>query len=469
MSDPAPAKILVIDDEEAICFAFQRYFEPRGFRVGVAPTGAAGLAEYARQPAEVVFLDVRLPDGDGLDVLSRLCERDPQVRVVVITAHGSLETVTRAIRGKAFDYLVKPIDLDRAAELVAQALASRRVAGEGAAPAALGPSDGTTLVGMSPAIQEVYKSIGRVAESDSAVLILGETGTGKELVARAIHHHSRRRAGPFVAVNCGALPENLVESELFGYARGAFTGATMEKPGRFEAADGGTLFFDEIGELPPAAQVKLLRFLDTQTVERLGLVQPLRLDVRILAATNCDLAGAMAAGRFRQDLYYRLAVVQIVLPPLAARTEDILPLAGHFLAQRTPAGRKPPILSREAAEILEACAWPGNVRELRNAVEHAAVASGGGPILAAHLPEAVRRGAGGRATGAASDLAAAAAQFVRAVGEGASYREVIERLEKALISRALADAGGNQSVAAERLGLHRNTLRNKLRDLGLDG
>jgi DNA-binding NtrC family response regulator len=467
MSDPA--RILVVDDEEAICFAFQRYFEPRGFRVSVAPTGAAGLAEYARQPAEVVFLDVRLPDGDGLEVLSRLYERDPHARVVVITAHGSLETVTRAIRGKAFDYLVKPIDLDRAAELVTQALASRQAAGDEAAhPAAVRPDD-VSLVGRSAAIQEVYKSIGRVAESDSAVLILGETGTGKELVARAIHQHSRRRAGPFVAVNCGALPENLVESELFGYVRGAFTGAAAEKPGRFEAADGGTLFFDEVGELPPAAQIKLLRFLDTQTVERLGSLEPLRLDVRILAATNCNLAGAMAAGRFRQDLYYRLAVVQIALPPLSARTEDILPLAGHFLAQRTPAGQKPPVISREAAEILEACSWPGNVRELRNAVEHAAVVSGGGPILAAHLPEVVRQGAVVRAKAAPSDLDAAVAQFVGAVGESGSYREVLDRIEKALIARALAEAGGNQSVAAERLGLHRNTLRNKLRDLGLDG
>ncbi len=464
-----PASILVIDDEEAICFAFKRYFEPRGCRVRAASTGAAGLAQYAQEPAEVVFLDVRLPDGDGIDILARLCDRDPHARVVVITAHGSLETVTRAIRGKAFDYLVKPIDLDRAAELVAQALASRKAAsGDEARKPAAGPTDEATLVGQSPAIQEVFKHIIRVAESDSAVLILGATGTGKELVARAIHRHSRRQAGPFVAVNCGAIPENLVESELFGYARGAFTGATSEKPGRFEAADGGTLFFDEVGELPPAAQVKLLRFLDTQTVERLGSVDPIHLDVRILAATNLDLAGAMAAGRFRQDLYYRLAVVQIALPPLAARTEDIIPLAHHFLNQRTPAGQTPPVLSREAAAALEAYPWPGNVRELRNAVEHAVAASGGGPILPAHLPESVRLGAARPQPGAAADLDATIGKFLDSAVGSATYHEILERTERALIRRALAEAGGNQSVAAERLGLHRNTLRNKLRDLGID-
>ena len=463
------AAILVIDDEEAICFAFRRYFEPRGCPVRVASTGAAGLAAYTQEPADVVFLDVRLPDVDGLEVLERLCARDRQARVIVITAHGSLETVTRAIRGQAFDYLAKPIDLDRAAELVAQAQASRHAAAAGEPPRdAATALDDLALVGRSPAIQEVYKRIGRVADTDSAVLILGETGTGKELVARAIHHHSRRCAGPFVAVNCGALPETLVESELFGYARGAFTGATTDKAGRFEAADGGTLFFDEIGELPPAAQVKLLRFLDTQTVERLGSVRPIRLDVRILAATNCDLAEAMAAGRFRQDLYYRLAVIQIPLPPLAARAEDVAPLAQHFLALRTPTGRQPPLLSREAAALIEAYPWPGNVRELRNTVEHAAVASGGGPILPAHLPESVRRGTRKPAADGPAALDAAVERFLDALPSGSSYNDVMKCLEDAAIRRALAEAGGNQSVAAERLGLHRNTLRNKLRDLGLE-
>ena len=495
------AHILVIDDEEAICYAFRRYFEPRGYRVSVASTGRAGLAAYAESPAEVVFLDVQLPDDDGIAVLARLREADPDARAIIITAHGSLETVTRAMRGQAFDYLVKPIDLDRAADLAGQALASRRAATAGAAGAeksraiseetrrAIGAesreaglrtrredsgkpdraAQEATLVGRSPAIQEVYKRIGRVAGSDSSVLILGQTGTGKELVARAIHQHSRRAAGPFVAVNCGALPESLVESELFGYARGAFTGAMTSKPGRFEAADGGTLFFDEIGELPPAAQVKLLRFLDTQTVERLGSVEPLRLDVRVLAATNRDLGRAMEAGQFRQDLYYRLAVVRIELPPLAARPEDIVPLAAHFLARRTPAGQSPPILTDEAAAALQAYPWPGNVRELRNAMEHAAVVSSGGPILPSHLPEAMRCAGPAASRASADALDAAVAAFLDALPAGSPYPDVLARLEAAAIRRALAEAGGNQSVAAQRLGLHRNTLRNKLRELGIEG
>jgi DNA-binding NtrC family response regulator len=364
--------------------------------------------------------------------------------------------------------MVKPIDLDGAAKLVSLALESRRAErGHEPAPAAARPAE-ATLVGQSAAIQEVYKRIGRVADSASSVLILGQTGTGKELVARAIHQLSRGRAGPFVAVNCAALPEHLVESELFGHVRGAFTGAVADRPGRFEAADGGTLFFDEIGELPPPAQVKLLRFLDTQTIERLGAADPVRVDVRILAATNRDLAAEMAAGRFRRDLYYRLAVIQMELPPLAARPEDILPLARHFLALRSPPGCPVPVLSREAAAVLQSCAWPGNVRELRNAIEHAVVASGGGPILPAHLPEAVRRGAGPPEEDRPRDVAAAVAHLIDALGGRPAYRTVMAQLEKELIRRALEETGGNQSVAAERLGLHRNTLRHKLRELGLD-
>jgi len=463
---PNAPSILIIDDEEAICFAFQRYFGGRGMTVRVAATGGAGVAAYREQAADLVFLDVRLPDADGLDILEQILDVDPAARIVIITAYGSLETVTRAIRGRASDYLVKPIDLVRAGELVQTALEARRAPRATAAPDA--GADAVTLVGRSATIQDVYKQIVRVASSDATVLILGETGTGKDLVARVIHEHSPRRERPFVAVNCGALPESLVEGELFGYVRGAFTGADADKPGRFEAANGGTLFLDEAGDLPLAVQVKLLRFLDSQTVERLGSVKSVQLDVRVLAATHRDLDRAVAEGRFRQDLYYRLAVVQIHLPRLAERTEDIVPLAEHFLRQRSR-GTAPAALSDDAARLLRAYPWPGNVRELRNAVEHAAVVSGGGPILSAHLPDTVRLGLP-RATTGGDRVEDCLERYLDTLPADGSdrLRVATEAVERALIRRALREAGGNQSAAAERLGIHRNTLRKRIQDLGLE-
>jgi len=465
------ADILVIDDEESICFAFRRYFERRGCTVRVAATGGEGLARWRERRPDVVFLDVRLPDGNGLDVLEAIRGEDPSACVIVISAYGSLATVTRAVASKAFDYLVKPLDLDRAGELLSQALASREVLASAppAGPAAEADEAGVVLIGASAAMQEVYKRIGKVAQSGAAVLIRGETGTGKEVVARAIHAHSPRREKPFVAVNCGALPESLVESELFGYARGAFTGAEADKPGRFESAEGGTLFLDEVGELPPATQVKLLRFLDSQIIERLGSVRSISLDVRILAATNRDLPSAIRTGRVRADLFYRLAVIQIDLPPLRRRMEDVLPLAAHFLADLAAPGAAPSPISKSAAAVLAAYAWPGNVRELRNAMENAAVVSGGGPILPVHLPESVRAGR----SAAEADRSAgegALGEYLDLLGprEGELHRQAVEGLERALLRRVLAETRGSRKAAAERLGLHRNTLRNKLRSLGLE-
>jgi DNA-binding NtrC family response regulator len=470
--------ILVIDDEEAICFAFARYFERRGFAVSVAATGKEGERQFAEARPDIVFLDVRLPDVNGLDVLERLRQIDARACVVVITAYGTLETVTRAIRQKAFDYLVKPLDLDRAGQIVVEALASRAAAdarqgsgtaGQGdkpAGPAAHATKPDGLLVGSSQAMQEVYKHIGKVALVDAAVLILGDTGTGKELVARAIHEHSARCGRPFVPVNCGALPENLVESELFGYVKGAFSGADSDKPGRFEAADGGTLFLDEVADLPLAAQVKLLRFLDSQTVERLGSIRSISLDVRVLAATNRDVRKAIEAGAFREDLFYRLAVVQIELPPLRKRRQDIFELAEHFLAQRS--GDRVH-LSAAAAVVLYGHRWPGNVRELRNAMEHAAVVCGGDVILPRHLPAAVRAAAGGAGPDA-SRVHQAAEAYLDSLPPGAGqFGRAVEPLERALIHRALSETHGNQSAAADLLGLHRNTLRNKLRQLGMEG
>jgi len=315
----------------------------------------------------------------------------------------------------------------------------------------------------------VYKRVSRVARAGSTVLIQGETGTGKELIARAVHAQSGRSGGPFVPVNCAALPESLVESELFGHVRGAFTGAEVDRAGRFEAADGGTVFLDEVGELPAGVQVKLLRFLDNQVLERLGSVQPIRVDVRILAATNRDLAGAVEASAFRRDLFYRLAVIRIDVPPLRDRREDVPALVRHFLSVHAGAGGGPPAVSGEVMGLLEAYDWPGNVRQLKNAVEHAVVVSGGGPILPAHLPERVRQGPAPAAEGDSAD--AALARYVDRLAEAGpeAFRSAMAEVQRRLIARALADAGGNQSAAAERLGIHRNTLRAKVREYGLDG
>ncbi len=324
------------------------------------------------------------------------------------------------------------------------------------------------IVCASAAMQEVFKRVLQVAQVDSAILISGQTGTGKEVVARAVHDHSRRKAGPFVAVNCGALPENLVESELFGYVRGAFSGADSDKPGRFESADGGTLFLDEVGELPLAAQVKLLRFLDSQMVERLGSLRGRQVDVRIVAATNRDLTRALEEGAFRRDLYYRLAVVEIALPPLSERVDDILPLARHFLARLDDNRDAARVISAQAAERLQRYPWPGNVRELRNAVEHAAAVCAGTTILPAHLPHAVQSGLpAAAAANDAQDLLDRYVQTLQSPG-GQLYRYAVEPLEKALIRHALRETGGNQSAAAEKLGLHRNTLRAKIREFDLE-
>jgi len=465
-------RILVVDDEDAICFAFERYFTSRGFVVYTEQTFRGGLGAFERERPDVVFLDVRLGDGDGLDALDWMQTSRPHAAVIVISAYGSLEAVTRAVRGKAFDFLVKPLDLDRAAQLVDQALLSRSQSAVATAPsAAPGPHGSgdqwqascTRIIGTSPAMQEVFKRIGKVAQSDASVLILGQTGTGKDLVARVIHEHSPRASGPMVAVNCGALPENLVESELFGYTKGAFTGADADKIGRFEAADHGTLFLDEVGDLPPAAQVKLLRFLDNRTIERLGSVRPIPLDLRILAATNRDLDEECRRGRFRSDLFYRLAVIQINLPTLQQRPEDILPLAAHILGRLDPP-RALASVSPKAQAMLQSYAWPGNIRELQNALQHAAIIAAGGVILPEHLPQILRAG-----NSPAGDADEAVERYLQSLPAGAKlFPAAIEPLERAMILHALGKTNGNQSAAADILGLHRNTLRNKMRELGLE-
>ena len=498
MNDRPAGNLLVIDDEETICSAFARFFGRRGWAVRVAATAAEGLAALRQQRPDVVFLDIRLPDADGLEVLGQLRQADSTLPVVVITAYGGLSTVMASVAGRAFDYLPKPIDLDRAEQMADRAVEATAPRASAAGPAAAPAPAAERIVGSSPAMQEVFKRLAVVAGRDCSVLILGRTGTGKELVAREIHRHSARSAGPFVAVNGGALPESLVESELFGHVRGAFTGADRDRVGKFQAAEGGTLFLDEVGEIPPAAQVKLLRALDTRTIERVGSTEPIRLDVRVLAATNRDLLAEVQAGRFRADLYYRLAVVQIDLPPLAERREDILPLAEFFLAAagREGSGGQSPRpggpLCDAAAEALCAYPWPGNVRELRNAMQHVAAVAPGGAVRLEDLPDPIARHAAdppgdapgqpgnqAPATGppqdpalatpdsaAAADAAAERYLAELPLAEGLAHSQAIEPVERALIRWAMARCRNNQSEAAALLGLHRNTLGKRLRELG---
>lgn len=454
------SSVLIVDDEASICLAFKLFFEARGWTVHTAASAREGLAVYQEIRPSAVFLDVRLPDGSGLDLLGELAEGPS--KVIVITAFGDFDTVIRAIKGRAFDYLLKPIDLDQALALANRIRDQSEAKRSAAMPAG---EQVDTLVGSSPTMQAVYKLIGRVAAATSPVLIEGETGTGKELVARAIHRAGARAGGPFVALNCGAIPDNLIESELFGHIRGAFTSAGADRVGRFEAADGGTLLLDEIGELPLAVQVKLLRVLDHQVIERVGASQSIPLNVRVLAATNKNLEEEVGAGRFRRDLYYRLAVLRISLPPLRDRPGDIPLLANHFLARSAGA---PASFSDAALQALLDYAWPGNVRELRNAVEHAVALAPDRNIIADDLPESVQSGESAERVDQDKfrRLVVDFAEGLRAGSPGRSQR-TLEAVERALIGFALTRFRGNQSEAAEYLGLHRNTLRNKLRELDI--
>jgi DNA-binding NtrC family response regulator len=460
-----PDSILVIDDEHSICMGFKRFFEDRGWVVHLAASGAEGLATFHETEPTVVFLDVRLPDRSGLDLLSDIAPT--HAGVIVITAYGGMETVIRAIQGKAFDYLVKPLDLDRALTLADRVRGARRASDP--IPTAQRNDKPGALIGDSPAMQDIYKLIARTAASISPVLIQGQTGTGKELVARAIHQFSPRREGPFVAINCGAIPENLIESELFGHVRGAFTSASIDRIGRFEMAHKGCLLLDEIGDLPLPIQVKLLRVLDTGAIERVGSSESLPLDVRVLAATNKDLREEVRQGRFRQDLYFRLAVLSISMPPLRDRMEDIPKMAAHFLRVASASGDSHPGLSSDALSALMTYHWPGNVRELRNAMEHAASLSPDRCILPEDLPQSVRPGNSDEPIGeeqlrrAVIDYAAR----TREVGF-ARCQDTLAQVEKALILHALKRHNRNQSEAADYLGMHRNTLRNKLREMNID-
>jgi DNA-binding NtrC family response regulator len=444
-------QLLVVEDDTTIRLTLRDVLGKQGYGVDLAEDGATGLARFRANSYALVMLDLRLPDMHGLEVLRAMRESDPEALVVVMTAYPEVRTAVDCVKAGAYDYLNKPFELDDLKEVVRRALETRRLRLEverlrAAAPQA-GPVEG--MVGASPAFLAMVDVTRRIAAAARVpVLVRGESGTGKELVAQAIHKLSPRSAGPWVTLNCSALAEGLLESEMFGHERGAFTDAKAAKRGLLELADGGTLFLDEIGDLSLTLQPKLLRALETQTFRRVGGQKELRVDVRFVAATNRDLEAMVRAGSFREDLYYRLNVGSIDVPALRARRTDILPLARHFLGQAgTVMGMHAPKLEPTVAPLLEQYAWPGNARELRNVMERALILSGGQPVSAVHLPREV--------------LAATQRGGTPHETNGLAVQPLAE-VEKQHIRRALEHCRGNKTRAAKLLGITRLTLRTKV-------
>ncbi len=447
-----PATILIVDDERNILLTLSRALTLEGYSAETASGGREALEKIAALPVDVVIMDVKMPDLDGLTVLERARGTRPDLPVVIMSGHGSIETVRQAFKLGAFDYLEKTItEREKLLVTVRNALAMRHLAEENAAlRREAGRSE---MVGAGPAMQRLLELVRRAAASEGRVLVTGENGTGKELIARALHQGSRRRDAPFVKLNCSAVPAELIESELFGHEKGAFTGAVAARRGKFELADGGTLFLDEVGDMPPAMQAKVLRVLQEGELERVGGQQTLRVDVRVLAATNKDLQAEVAAGRFREDLYYRLAVVLVHAPPLRERREDIPELADRFLAEACERnGRRPMAFAREAYLVLQGHDWPGNVRELRNLVERVAILCDG-PQLG---PEEV-----------AAVLPGARKPREDRYREGAGFHELVEEAEREILLAALARNGENVSETARALGLERSHLYKKMKGLGI--
>jgi two-component system nitrogen regulation response regulator GlnG len=454
--------VLIVDDEESICWGLARLLGESGHEVSVAASAEAAIESVACRTPDLVVLDVRLPGMDGLSAMQELTRRAGEIPIVVITAFGNLDVAVTAMRNGAFDYLAKPFDLDQAATVIDRALARPKPArppGQ-AEPATLREE----FLGASAAMQEVFKRIALVAPTDAAVLISGESGTGKELVARAIHRHSLRAQRPFVPIHLASLSPTLVESELFGHVRGAFTGAESSRQGLLELADGATVFFDEAGDIPPGVQVKLLRVLEQHEVTPVGSAQASSTSFRVIAATSREGAEAREAPTLRRDLYFRLAAFEIALPPLRERVEDIPLLAEAFL-RRAQQGQPRPARFTEAA-MVELCRrrWPGNVRQLRHAVEHGRLLARGGQIDVEHLPPPIDPPAE-RSTEAELDAAVRAwaqRQLHENAAAGNLYQTFLAQVEPSLFATVLDSTTGNRAAAADTLGIHRATLRKKL-------
>ena len=466
---PGEASVLLVDDDEAACRLLAEVLERDGYRVASALSVDEALAKLEREgPFDAVLTDLRMPERSGLDLLKTLREREPDALVLVLTAFGDAAAAGEAIRAGAYDFVSKPYDIAALREALARALGRRRLASASrerrSTPArSSDTSRGGSLVGHSLAIIEVMKTVARVAPTQASVLLLGETGTGKELVARTIHGFSERNGRRFVAVNCSALAEGLLESELFGHVRGAFTGAAGSRPGLFREADHGTLFLDEIGDISPALQARLLRALQEHEIVPVGSEAPVKVDVRIIAATHRDLAGLVRTGRFREDLYYRLNVVTLQLPPLRERKQDIPLLLDHFLRELTERhGRGPVALDSEAQHRLLAYDWPGNVRELQNVLERALVLAEQDVIGPEHLPPEVRPNGTG-------ELVPEPLADERGPGPQpqASPLLSLEEVERRHVMRVLEATGGSREEASRILGISRRTLTRMVQRWGL--
>ena len=464
-------KVLIVDDDPSMRYSLTRMLEGQGLKVTPAKNGAEAISQFFADSPDLVVMDIKMPGQSGLDVLRQIKEKDPKALVILMTAFGTTETAIEAMKFGAFDYILKPFDIPKMRILVEQALeVSRMMKRMVSYPDRTeGEIAEESIVGSSRAMQEIYKLIGQVAPTDVTVLLRGESGTGKEMVARAIYHHSRRAEKPFLPVNCAAIPETLLESELFGHEKGSFTGALTRRIGKFEQCHGGTLFLDEIGDMTPATQAKILRVLQDREFERLGGSERIHVDVRLIVATNKDLEKGMREGGFRQDLYYRLQVVTLHLPPLRERKEDIPELVRYFLHKFSPA-INPNVqeISPQALEKLVRHRWAGNVRELENAVKRALVTAKGTTLLPEDFP---LEGMGAELQTASDqgDFEKRLEGLMEPVFKILADRskelpdsDLMSSMEKILIKRALQETRGNQVQAALLLGMSRNTLRSKI-------
>ncbi len=466
--------VLIIDDDDQLRTSFLKLLDEEGYTARGAASGEAGLEMVRESPPDLVVLDLRLPGMNGLETFQAVHEVEPRLPVIIMTAFGTTEIAIEAIKMGAFDYILKPFEVSGMLSVIRQGLEAGRFMRSpvemDAGPAA---AQGEAIVGRSPAMQAVYKAIGRVAPTDATVLIRGDSGTGKELAARAIYQHSHRRGHPFLVINCVAIPDTLLESELFGYERGAFTGALHRRVGKIEQAGGGTIFLDEIGDMPFSLQSKMLRLLQEKSIERLGGRETIPVDVRIIAATNRDLEAAIAENRFREDLYYRLKVVTIWLPPLAERSGDIPLLAEYFLARYArQEGLENPGVTEAALRLLAGYPWPGNVRELSNVIQKALIFHRGAPLTPDLLSQALLEPRPGRPGEDGRDLDAVLRDLARralsAPGEEARFDALMDRFAALLVGEALSLAGGNRSRAAKLLGVSRPTLHAKIEKFGIE-